>query len=177
MELLVVERTSELSAANAQLRQEIEERKNAEGSCEKAYSEIIGLKNRLQAENTLLQHEVARDNNFGQVIGQSKALSQVFLRVEQVAPMHATVLLLGETGTGKGVIARAIHSRSARKERSMITINCTSLPANLIESELFGREKGAFTGSNARQIGRFELADGGTIFLDEIGEMPLALQP
>jgi transcriptional regulator with GAF, ATPase, and Fis domain len=93
-----------------------------------------------------------------------------------VAPQDATVLLLGETGTGKGMIARAIHSRSARKERPMITVNCSSLPANLIESELFGREKGAFTGADARQMGRFELADGGTIFLDEIGEMPLELQ-
>jgi transcriptional regulator with GAF, ATPase, and Fis domain len=90
--------------------------------------------------------------------------------------MDATVLLLGETGVGKGVIARAIHSRSVRKGRPMITVNCTSLPANLIESELFGRERGAFTGADARQIGRFELADGGTIFLDEIGEMPLDLQ-
>jgi PAS domain S-box-containing protein len=177
LELLVTERTSALTSANAQLRLEIKDRQNAETSCEKAYAEIVCLQNRLQAENTLLQHEVARDNNFGQVIGQSHALAQVFLRVEQVAPMQATVLLLGETGTGKGVIARAIHGRSGRKERSMITINCTSLPANLIESELFGREKGAFTGSHARQIGRFELADGGTIFLDEIGEMPLELQP
>jgi transcriptional regulator with GAF, ATPase, and Fis domain len=100
----------------------------------------------------------------------------VFFRIEQVAPQDTTVLLLGETGTGKGVIARAIHSRSARKDRPMITVNCTALPANLIESELFGREKGAFTGANARQMGRFELADGGTIFLDEIGEMPLELQ-
>jgi transcriptional regulator with GAF, ATPase, and Fis domain len=93
-----------------------------------------------------------------------------------VAPQEATVLLLGETGTGKGVVARAIHSRSTRKDRPMVTVNCTSLPANLIESELFGRERGAFTGANARQMGRFELADGGTIFLDEIGEMPLELQ-
>jgi transcriptional regulator with GAF, ATPase, and Fis domain len=90
--------------------------------------------------------------------------------------MNATVLLLGETGTGKGVVARAIHSSSTRKERSMITVNCATLPANLIESELFGRERGAFTGAIARQIGRFELADKGTIFLDEIGEMPLELQ-
>ena len=90
--------------------------------------------------------------------------------------MNATVLLLGETGTGKGVVARAIHSSSTRKDRPLITVNCTTLPATLIESELFGREKGAFTGSDARQIGRFELADGGTIFLDEIGEMPLELQ-
>jgi formate hydrogenlyase transcriptional activator len=93
-----------------------------------------------------------------------------------VAPQDTTVLLLGETGTGKGVIARAIHGGSARKERPMITVNCTAMPANLIESELFGREKGAFTGANARQIGRFELADGGTIFLDEIGDLPLNLQ-
>jgi transcriptional regulator with GAF, ATPase, and Fis domain len=90
--------------------------------------------------------------------------------------MNATVLLIGETGTGKGVVARAIHSSSARKDRPMITVNCASLPANLIESELFGRERGAFTGADARQMGRFELADGGTIFLDEIGEMPLELQ-
>ena len=114
--------------------------------------------------------------NFGEIIGQSSAISYVFFRVEQVAPMDTTVLLLGETGTGKGVIARTIHSRSTRKDRPMITVNCTSLPANLIESELFGREKGAFTGAHARQMGRFELADGGTIFLDEIGEMPLELQ-
>jgi transcriptional regulator with GAF, ATPase, and Fis domain len=90
--------------------------------------------------------------------------------------MNAIVLLLGETGTGKGVVARAIHSRSSRKNRPLITVNCTTLPATLIESELFGRERGAFTGSDARQIGRFELADGGTIFLDEIGELPLELQ-
>ena len=96
--------------------------------------------------------------------------------IEQVAPQDVTVLLLGETGTGKGVLARAIHSRSARKDRPMITVNCSSLPANLIENELFGREKGAYTGAHTRQIGRFELADGGTIFLDEIGEMPLELQ-
>ena len=93
-----------------------------------------------------------------------------------MAPQDATVLLLGETGTGKGVVARAIHSRSSRKDRPMITVNCSALPANLIESELFGREKGAFTGSHDRQIGRFELADNGTLFLDEIGEMPMELQ-
>jgi formate hydrogenlyase transcriptional activator len=134
------------------------------------------LKDRLQAENIYLQQEVAQEYNFGEIIGQSTAMSYVFFRVEQVAPQDATVLLLGETGTGKGVIARAIHSRSARKNRPMITVNCTALPGNLIESELFGREKGAFTGANERQMGRFELADNGTIFLDEIGEMPLELQ-
>jgi len=138
--------------------------------------EIKQLKDRLQAENVYLQQEVDREYNFGEIIGQSSALSYVFFRVEQVAPMNATVLLLGETGTGKGVVARAIHSRSKRKDRALITVNCTTLPATLIESELFGRERGAFTGSDARQIGRFELADGGTIFLDEIGDMPMDLQ-
>ena len=175
-ESIVIERTEELTMANAQLTQEIEERKEAEESLQSTYAEIKRLKDRLQAENIYLQQEVAQEYNFNEIVGQSNALSYVFFRVEQVAPMDATVLLLGETGTGKGVIARAIHSRSARKGRPMITVNCTALPANLFESELFGRERGAFTGANARQIGRFELADGGTIFLDEIGEMPMELQ-
>jgi PAS domain S-box-containing protein len=176
LELIVAERTGELTTANEQLTKEIEERKKSEASLQDAYAEIKRLKDRLQAENIYLQQEAARVYNFGEIIGQSSAISYVFFRVEQVAPMDATVLLLGETGTGKGVIARTIHSHSARKDRPMITVNCTSLPANLIESELFGREKGAFTGAHARQMGRFELADGGTIFLDEIGEMPLELQ-
>ncbi|MBC7962370.1 MAG: sigma-54-dependent Fis family transcriptional regulator, partial [Steroidobacteraceae bacterium] len=176
LEETVRERTGELTSANLQLTQEIEERKRAEESLLGTYAEIKLLKDRLQAENIYLQQEVARQYNFGEIIGQSNALSNVFMRVEQVAPMNATVLLLGETGTGKGVVARAIHSSSSRKDRSMITVNCTSLPANLIESELFGRERGAFTGATARQIGRFELANGGTIFLDEIGEMPMELQ-
>jgi DNA-binding NtrC family response regulator len=176
LEQTVQERTGDLLKANAQLTEEVGERKKAEELLQGTYAEIKQLKDRLQAENTYLQQEVDQRDNFGEIIGQSKALAEVFLRVEQVAPMNATVLLMGETGTGKGVIARAIHSSSTRKDRSMITVNCASLPANLIESELFGREKGAFTGSNARQIGRFELADGSTIFLDEIGEMPLELQ-
>jgi formate hydrogenlyase transcriptional activator len=152
-------------------------RKMSEDSLQIAYAEIKRLKDRFQAENIYLQQEAAQVHNFGEIIGQSSAISYVFFRVEQVAAMDATVLLLGETGTGKGVIARAIQIRSARKNRPMVTVNCSSLPANLIESELFGREKGAFTGADARQIGRFELADGGTIFLDEIGEMPIELQP
>jgi transcriptional regulator with GAF, ATPase, and Fis domain len=176
LEQTVGERTRELTTANVQLTQEIAERKKAEVSLQGTYAEIKGLKDRLQAENIYLQQEVDQQYNFGEIIGQSGILSHVFLRVEQVAPMNATVLLLGETGTGKGVVARAIHSSSARKERPLITVNCTTLPAALVESELFGRERGAFTGSDARQIGRFELADGGTIFLDEIGEMPMALQ-
>lgn len=176
LESRVNERTYELNKLNVQLTQEIEERKKSEESLLVACAEIKQMKDRLKAENTYLQQEVSWEYNFGEIIGQSSAISHVFLRVEQVAPMNATVLLLGETGTGKGVVARAIHSRSTRKDRPMITVNCTSLPANLIESELFGRERGAFTGANERQLGRFELANGGTIFLDEIGEMPLELQ-
>jgi PAS domain S-box-containing protein len=172
----VQERTKELNMAVMQLTKEIDERKQAEESLQTAFAEIKRLKDRLQAENVYLQSEVAEEYNFGEIIGQSDAISYVFLRVKQVAPMNATVLLLGETGTGKGVIARAIHSHSVRRDRPMVTVNCTSLPANLIESELFGREKGAFTGASDRQIGRFELANGGTIFLDEIGEMPIDLQ-
>ena len=176
LELTVEERTEELTRTNLLLTQEIAEHRRAEELLKSAFEEIKQLKDQLQAENVYLQQEVAREYNFGEIVGNSNAISYVFFRIEQVAPQDATVLLLGETGTGKGVVARAIHSRSARKDRPMITVNCTSLPANLIESELFGREKGAFTGANVRQIGRFELANGGTIFLDEIGEMPLELQ-
>src|SRR5512133_1229040 len=176
LEQRVAERIQDLSRANEQLTHEIDERKKAEESLHVSYAEIQRLKDLLQAENIYLQQEVSKQHNFGEIVGQSKSLSAVFVRVQQVAPMNATVLLLGETGTGKGVVARAIHSRSARKNRAMITVNCTALPANLIESELFGRERGAFTGASERQIGRFELADGGTIFLDEIGEMPMELQ-
>ncbi|MDA8431156.1 MAG: sigma-54 dependent transcriptional regulator [Geobacteraceae bacterium] len=176
LEQTVHERTRELTGTNLQLTLEIEERKKAEVSLQAAFAENNQLKDRLQAENIYLQQEVDQRYNFGDIIGQSNALTNVFLRVDQVAPMNATVLLLGETGTGKGVVARAIHSSSSRKARPLITVNCTTLPASLVESELFGRERGAYTGSDARQIGRFELADGGTIFLDEIGEMPLELQ-
>ena len=169
LELTVKERTRDLTDAVAQLTQEIEIRKRAEELLQE-------MKDRLQAENIYLQQEVDGQFNFGEIIGKSKALYQVFQQVEQVAPMNATVLLLGETGTGKGVVARAIHSSSVRKDRPMITVNCATLPAALVESELFGRERGAFTGAHDRQIGRFELASGGTIFLDEVGEMPIALQ-
>ena len=176
LEQTVEVRTGELTRTNGQLREEIKERRRGEESLREANAEINELKDRLEAENSYLQQEVGSQYNFGEIIGKSEVLGLVFLRVEQVAPMDATVLLLGETGTGKGVVARAIHSRSSRKDRPLITVNCTTLPAALVESELFGREKGAFTGSHTRQIGRFELADGGTIFLDEIGELPLELQ-
>ncbi|MGD0585256.1 MAG: sigma-54 dependent transcriptional regulator [Oryzomonas sp.] len=176
LEQAVRERTSELTRTNEQLTKAMEASKKTEKKLQDSYGEIQQLKDRLQAENIYLQQEVAREYNFGEIIVHSDVLSQVFLQVEQVAPMNATVLLLGETGTGKGVVARAIHGASSRKQRPLITVNCTTLPAALVESELFGRERGAFTGSDTRQIGRFELADGGTIFLDEIGEMPLNLQ-
>ena len=178
LEQTVQERTGELLRANERLSREIEERKGTEASLRSAYAENKQLKDRFQAENIYLHKDIDREFNFGEIIGRSNALEQVFLKVEQVAPQDATVLLLGETGTGKGVVARAIHSRSspARLAGPFVTVNCSALPANLIESELFGREKGAFTGSHERQMGRFELADNGTLFLDEIGEMPMELQ-
>ena len=175
-EAMVSVRTSELALANTELKNEIEEHKKADDSLRGAIAEIQELKERLRAENLYLQREIAQQFNFGEIIGKSRAIRQVFMLLEQVADMNATVLLLGETGTGKGVVARAIHANSSRKARPMITVNCSTLPANLVESELFGREKGAFTGADARQMGRFELANGGTIFLDEIGEMPMDLQ-
>ncbi|MFO7577204.1 MAG: sigma 54-interacting transcriptional regulator [Pelovirga sp.] len=176
LERTVARRTAELTQTNTRLVQEVVEHKRARESLKQALSEIQHLSERLQAENIHLQQEVSRNYDFGEIIGDSDAISHVFSHVQQVAPQDATVLLLGETGTGKGLIAHAIHIRSARKNRPIITVNCAALPGNLIESELFGREKGAFTGAHAQQMGRFELADGGTIFLDEIGEMPLELQ-
>lgn len=176
LEETVRKRTTELNQTNTQLLHEIEEHKLAKEELTKALSRIQQLSERLQMENIHLQQEVTKKYSFAEVIGQSRSMSQVFSQVEKVAPQDATVLLLGETGSGKGLVAHAIHSRSQRKNRPMITVNCAALPCNLIESELFGREKGAFTGASARQTGRFEVADGGTIFLDEIGEMPLELQ-
>jgi formate hydrogenlyase transcriptional activator len=141
-----------------------------------ALAEVERLKNRLQAENVYLQEEITTTHRCGEIIGQSRALQEVLRRVEQVAPTDATVLIQGEIGTGKELIARAIHRRSRYQDRPLVKVNCATLPAGLVESELFGHEKGAFTGAVARKIGRFELADGGTIFLDEVGELPLELQ-
>jgi transcriptional regulator with GAF, ATPase, and Fis domain len=123
-----------------------------------------------------LHKELRKEKGFDKIVGDSKAIKSVVYAAKQVASTAATVLLLGETGIGKGMVANAIHQMSTRKDQPLITVNCSALPQNLIESELFGREKGAFTGAHARQAGRFEVADGGTIFLDEIGEMPLELQ-
>ncbi len=141
-----------------------------------ALSEIQAMKEQLEVENIYFRHESKMKHEYKNIIGQSDGLKYVLYRAEQVAPTNATILILGETGTGKELIAAAIHSMSPRKERPMFTVNCAALPANLIESELFGREKGAFTGADSRRIGRFEVANGSTLCLDEIGELPLELQ-
>jgi PAS domain S-box-containing protein len=156
--------------------QDVTEIKESEAKLTTALDEISKLKERVQAENTYLQEEIKHNSNFEEILGQSPKLEKVFHQVERVAPTDTTVLLLGETGTGKELFARSIHNLSERKERPLVKVNCTALPINLIESELFGHEKGSFTGAMSRRIGRFELANGGTIFLDEIGELNLDLQ-
>jgi formate hydrogenlyase transcriptional activator len=141
-----------------------------------SYEEINELKARLEKENVYLQEEIRTEHNFEEIVGNSPALLAVLRKVEQVAPTDSTALIYGETGTGKELIARAIHEHSARKNRPLLKVNCSAISAGLVESELFGHVKGAFTGAFERHIGRFELADGGTIFLDEIGELPLETQ-
>src|SRR6185503_18494110 len=141
-----------------------------------SYEEIVELKSRLEKENVYLQEEIRTEHNFEEIIGNSPALLTVLRKVEQVAPTDSTVLIYGETGTGKELIARAIHDHSARKKRPLLKVNCSAISAGLVESELFGHVKGAFTGAFERHIGRFELADGGTLFLDEVGELPLETQ-
>jgi len=141
-----------------------------------AYEEIGELKARLEQENLYLQEEIKIQHKFEEIVGRSAAIRRVLKAIETVAPTDATVLILGETGTGKELVARAVHHLSPRRDRALVTVNCAALPAGLIESELFGHEKGAFTGALSRKLGRFELADGGTILLDEIGDLPLDLQ-
>jgi formate hydrogenlyase transcriptional activator len=159
------------------------ERMKAEKELEKAneelklrLKEIESLKNQLQLENKYLQEEIKLTYNFEEIISRSKDFQKILQQIQQVAATDATVLVLGESGTGKELIARAVHNISNRSKRPLVKVNCATLPANLIESELFGHEKGAFTGAMERKIGRFELADGGSIFLDEIGELPVELQ-
>lgn len=141
-----------------------------------AYREITRLKSQLEQEKFYLEEEIRIEHNFDEIVGVSSAIREVLKAIETVAPTDATVLILGETGTGKELVARAIHRLSPRKDKSLVTVNCAALPSGLIESELFGHEKGAFTGAVARKIGRFELADRGAVFLDEIGDLPLELQ-
>ena len=151
-------------------------RKMAEESLHDLLLEVERLKDQLQAENLYLREEVRLAREFGEIIGESEPFKLALSQAEQVAPTDATVLITGETGTGKELLARAIHNLSARKERSLVMVDCATLPASLVESELFGHEKGAFTGATMARSGRFELADRATIFLDEIGELPLELQ-
>jgi formate hydrogenlyase transcriptional activator len=140
------------------------------------HEEVRSLRDRLAAENVYLQEEIKTEYNFDEIIGQSTPLRQLLRNIEQVAPTEATVLIQGETGTGKELVARAVHDRSRRKDRPLVKVNCGSIPAGLVESELFGHEKGAFTGATQRRVGRFELANGGTIFLDEVTELPIDTQ-
>ena len=142
-----------------------------------AYKDIADLKDRLAKEKVYLEDEIRSELNFSEIIGKSPALRNVLKQVETVAPTDSTVLIYGETGTGKELIARAIHDRSKRRAGTFVKLNCAAIPTGLLESELFGHERGAFTGAISQRIGRFELANHGTIFLDEIGEIPLELQP
>ncbi|MCG3121151.1 MAG: Anaerobic nitric oxide reductase transcription regulator NorR [bacterium] len=158
------------------LEKQVQERTAFAEALQHALNEVESLKNRLEAENVYLQDEIKLEHNFTDIISRSQALKKILGKVEQVAATDATVLILGESGTGKELLARAVHNLSPRRERPMVKVNCAALPANLIESELFGHEKGAFTGAISRKSGRFELANGGTIFLDEIAELPPELQ-
>jgi chemotaxis protein methyltransferase CheR len=169
LEQLVEKRLIDLIKA----REEAEIRKQI---TETSLLEIKRLKDQLEAERAYLQDEIKLEYNHENILGKSDGLKYILYKIEQISRSNTTVLILGETGTGKELVARALHGSSLRKNRALIKVNCATLPANLIESELFGHEKGAFTGSQARHLGRFEVADGGTLFLDEIGELPLELQ-
>jgi predicted ATPase/transcriptional regulator with GAF, ATPase, and Fis domain len=169
-----------ISLENARLYEdvkgEVTRRTEAEGALRAALTELEALKNRLAAQNVYLQEEIRTQHNFDEIVGSTPELTTVLAMVDQVAPTDTTVLILGETGTGKELIARAIHDRSSRHRHPLVKINCGAISAGLIESELFGHVKGAFTGALDRRTGRFELADGGTLFLDEVGELPLDMQ-
>ena len=176
-----------LEAMNRDLADEIEKRKEAEEARQKAYArledivaertrEIRRLKDRLHAENIILRQELAASQTYGAIIGQSPPIKTTFSQIERVAPTDASVLIHGESGTGKELVAREIHRHSRRKDKPLIKVNCATIPKDLYESEFFGHVRGAFTGAIKDRIGRFEAADGGTIFLDEVGEIPLNLQ-
>ena len=170
LEEIVEKRTADLRIAK-------EEAVESKHLAESAFYEIKNLKDLLEVERAYLQEEIKLEYNYENIIGQSDELNYVLYKVEQIAASDTTVLVLGETGTGKELVARAIHGLSQRKDRALVKMNCAALPSNLIESELFGHEKGAFTGADTRRMGRFEIANGTTLFLDEIGELPLELQP
>ena len=152
------------------------ERKRSDLALQNAYAEVTQLKERLELDNQYLRQELATDAGDDGIVAQSAAMKAVLREVRRVAATDSTVLLSGETGTGKELLAEAVHQASKRKDRLLVRVNCAALPGPLIESELFGREKGAYTGALTRESGRFEVADGGTLFLDEVGELPLELQ-
>jgi transcriptional regulator with GAF, ATPase, and Fis domain len=152
------------------------ERVRAERALREALAEVQRLKDKLQSENTYLQEEIQSEHNFEELIGGSPAWQKLVQQIESIAASEASVLITGETGTGKELVARALHSRSPRRGRPLVKVNCGAISAGLVESELFGHVKGAFTGALAKRVGRFELADGGTLFLDEVGELPLETQ-
>jgi transcriptional regulator with GAF, ATPase, and Fis domain len=152
------------------------ERKRLELEMRQSLEEVRQLRDRLQMENLQLREQIQRDDEHHAIVGESESIVRMLARAKQVAPTDSTVLITGETGTGKELLAQAIHSMSGRRARPMVKVNCAALPATLIESELFGREKGAYTGALTQQIGRFEIANGSSIFLDEIGDLPLELQ-
>jgi PAS domain S-box-containing protein len=170
-----IKRAGEVQGAVLAFR-DVTVRKRQEHQLRDALAEVERLRDRLQAENAYLQAEVRSEGRFDGIVGESPALKAVLDQVDQVAPTNSSVLIIGESGTGKEAIARAIHDLSARRDRPLIKVNCGAITPSLIESELFGHEKGAFTGANRQRQGHFELADGGTIFLDEIGELPLDAQ-
>ena len=155
---------------------DIENQKRTEARLLQALDEIKKLQDQLSKENIVLREEVDRTSMFEEIVGASPALKAVLARIDKVAPTDSIVFITGETGTGKELVARAIHKRSPRASRAFVSVNCAAIPAPLIASELFGHEKGAFTGAHQRRLGRFELAEGGTIFLDEIGELPMETQ-
>lgn len=176
LEQRVKERTEELTRTNEQLLQEIEGHRQTEESLREALMEIKLLKEQLQEENLYLQEEISLIHTHKDIVGNSEAIRAALHKIEQVAGTDSTVLIYGETGAGKELIAHSIHNLSSRKARHMVKVNCAALPPTLIESELFGREKGAFTGAVSKQAGRFELSDRSTIFLDEIDSLPLEVQ-
>ena len=173
---LASNRADEYSDADGELLQEVANQVALAVENMKAYEEISALHAKLEKENVYLKEEIRSEYNFREIVGNSAPLREVLEKIARVAPLDSTVLIYGETGTGKELIARAIHDRSNRKNQTLVKLNCSAISAGLVESELFGHMRGAFTGAFERHIGRFELANGGTLFLDEVSELPLETQ-
>jgi formate hydrogenlyase transcriptional activator len=171
------QRPDQFSAEDIELLSEVAKQVSIAVENAQAYEELTELKDKLAKEKVYLEEEVRTEHNFGEIVGKCATLRKVLKEVETVAPTSSTVLIHGETGTGKELIARALHDLSPRRDRTFVKLNCAAIPTGLLESELFGHEKGAFTGAISQRVGRFELANGGTLFLDEVGDIPLDLQP